>query len=390
VAADADPTEVLERQLAEVIKRVRDSAVALEYASADGPSGGRRIASGVVISDGGEVLSIQIAAPATSSPSSIVARVASGRSLEAKWIASDPETGLTLLRIAPGMARPAAPAPRGPRLGVPVLVIGNPFGLAHSVSRGYVSGLHRRLELGPRQLGGLIQVDAALHPGDSGALLADLRGGWLGVIRSDLAAPAPEKEKDRSLRGREYDHDLGFAIPARIALWVAAQLRDHKRVDRAYLGVTMDRTATVPPGEPEGAVLKLVLADTPAERAGLKEGDRVVAIDSRPVRSPDELTDRLDLTPADSVVTLDLLRGPGPARTRLRLTFRAARRPPFEPSQSAPSPVTASSGAASKGRSDDPKPALQREVVDKIDRLEHRLDLLEKEKRESATAQQPQ
>ena len=65
-----------------------------------------------------------------------------------------------------------------------MLLIGNPFGLGHSVSRGSISGLNRRVELGSRQLGGLIQVDAALHPGDSGALVADLHGGWLGVIRS--------------------------------------------------------------------------------------------------------------------------------------------------------------------------------------------------------------
>ena len=142
----------------------------------------------------------------------------------------------------------AAPSMRGARLGIPVLVIGNPFGLAHSVSRGYVAGLGRRLELGPRQLGGLIQVDASLHPGDSGALLADLQGGWLGVIRSGLAAPA---ESDR--KGRESSTTTsGFAIPARDALWVADQLRTRRRVDRAYLGVTMDLAAPAarPPASP--------------------------------------------------------------------------------------------------------------------------------------------
>ena len=92
------------------------------------------------------------------------------------WVAADPETGLTLLKIAPEAARPAGPSTRGARLGIPVLVIGNPFGLAHSVSRGFVAGLHRRLELGPRQLGGLIQVDASLHPGDSGAPWPTSRG----------------------------------------------------------------------------------------------------------------------------------------------------------------------------------------------------------------------
>ena len=147
-----------------------------------------------------------------------------------------------------------------------MLVIGNPFGLGHSVSRGHVAGLDRRLELGPRQLGGLIQVDASLHPGDSGALLADLHGGWLGVIRSGLASPA---ESDR--KGRELDHDLGFAIPARDALWVADQLRD-PRPGRPRLPRRDDgpRRPAARPRRARGAVLGRVLADTPAERAGLK------------------------------------------------------------------------------------------------------------------------
>lgn len=357
-AAD-DPIEAMARSLTEAIDRVRGSAVALEYTAADAPSHARRVASGVVISPDGEVLSVRIDAPPAASP--ITARVASGRRLPASWVASDPETGLTLLRIDPGAARPAVPAPGKARLGVPVLVIGNPFGLAHSVSRGFVAGLDRRLELGARQLGGLIQIDASLHPGDSGALLADLRGDWLGVIRSGLAAPG---EGDR--RGRELDHDLGFAIPAGDALWVASQLRTRKRVDRAYLGVTMDHNAPAPAGGVEGAVLGRVLADTPAERAGLKAGDRVVAIDGEPVRSPYDLTDRLDRTPADADVTLDLLDGPTPGQGIRQLIIRTARRPPYEP----PRP-----SSPSKGRTDEARPAPSREA---LERLEKRVQELEK------------
>ena len=147
-------------------------------------------------------------------------------------MAADPETGLTLLKIPPNTARPAVPAQRTPTPGLPVLVIGNPFGLGHSVSRGAIAGLNRQLEIGPYRLGGLIQVDASLHPGDSGALLIDLRGGWLGVIRSGLAPPAgtegDDREPGRRLprdHDRDRDHDLGFAIPAGDALWVADQLR---------------------------------------------------------------------------------------------------------------------------------------------------------------------
>ena len=126
-------------------------------------------------------------------------------------------------------------------------------------------------------------------------------------------------------------------------------------------------------------MLGRVLADTPGERAGLKSGDRVVALDGQPVRSPYDLTDRLDRTPADAEITLDLFRGSGPTRQPVRLTFRTSRRPPFEPSRPA--------SASSKSRSAEPRANPSREVAEMIDRLERRVAELENEKRESSTAQ---
>lgn len=351
----SDRGDDAESRLESTINEVRESAVALEYSAEGAPKGTRRVASGVVISDVGDVLSVRVNPPPSSSP--IMARIASGRVLPARWIAGDPETGLTLLKIKPGSVRPATVSSRGAKLGMSVLVVGNPFGLAHSVARGFVAGLNRRLALGSRQLGGLIQVDAALHPGDSGAIVADLRGDWLGVVRSGLAHPAGRtvdanetaaepsespkgkaKRSDKDNEDRrheyEYDHDLGFAIPACDALWVANQLRDHGRVDRAYLGVTMnlDQAGTVSFSEAgEGAILGRVLANTPADRAGLLPGDRVVALDRYPVRSAFDLTDRLDHTLADSEITVELIRGVGTAREHKTLSLRTAHRPTFAP-----------------------------------------------------------
>lgn len=362
-----DPLEVMERTVADAIEQARASAVALEYSAADAPGGARRVASGVVVGEAGEVISVRIDPPSAAMP--IVARVASGRRLPARWLAADPETGLTLLRIESGAARPATAAPA--KLGVPVLVIGNPFGLEHSVSRGFVAGLGRRLDLGPHQLGGLIQIDAALHPGDSGALLADLRGGWLGVIRSGLSAPDPGEDRER------HDDDLGFAIPAADALWVAGQLRERGRVDRAYLGVSMDKSTTSASPENAGAVLGRVHADSPAEHAGLKPGDRVVSIDGQPVRTAFDLSDRLDRTPAEADVTLELIRGDGPSRQMRKLSLRSARRPPFTPPRAA--------RTKEKSRPDDTR--SRRELADTIDRLEKRVRELEKERREDAAVQ---
>ena len=123
------------------------------------------------------------------------------------------------------------------------------------------------MELNARQLGGLIQVQAPLYPGDSGAAVVDLRGYWLGLIRGGLAVPgsgpAAEPEPDSTARtspsppranaveadeapataasGRpDSDTDFGFAIPTRDALWIAGQLSTRGQVDRAYLGVRLD------------------------------------------------------------------------------------------------------------------------------------------------------
>lgn len=347
--------ERIERRVAESIVKLRESAVALEYAVADAPSGARRVATGVVVSDRGDVLSIRIDPPKPASP--ILARDASGGRHPARWVAADIETGLTLLRINPAVAKPVRPAPHGPKLGSQVLIIGNPFGLGHSVIRGQVAGLDRRVDVGPRPLGGLIQVDASLHPGDSGALVANLRGEWLGLIRSGLARPGGEGD------ARTFDHDLGFAIPAPDALWIARQLGSHHRVDRAYLGVRLNLD---PVETPAGAILDGIVSDSPAARAGLKTGDRVVAFDGHPIKSPSDLTDRLDRTLANSEATLAYFRG----SRRDQLVVRTASRPPLvlDP--------PASSAKAENLPSPPP-----RELDERLETLERRLRDLEKEDR---------
>src|SRR5262245_66306987 len=87
--AGADPLDAIERVVTAAIARVRESSVALEYSAADAPSGARRVASGVVVGDDGTVLSVRIDAPSAAAP--IVARVASGRRVQARWVADAQE-----------------------------------------------------------------------------------------------------------------------------------------------------------------------------------------------------------------------------------------------------------------------------------------------------------
>jgi len=329
--------------------RARDSVVALEYTALEGPPGSRRLATGVVINLRGDVLSVRIDPPSaatSSAPGSIstgsgatgyptiVAHDASGRRHLAHWVAADPETGLTLLQIAPRAVRPIQIAAEEPTLGSQVFVVGNPFGLGHSVSRGHIAGLDRALKVGSHQLGGLIQVQAPLYPGDSGAVVANLRGQLLGLIRSGLAIPATAKDR------AERDNDFGFALAVRDVLWVADQLRARGHVDRAYLGVRLESAAATLHPHPEagshpspdvdvileGAVLLEVMAGTPAALAGLQAGDVIVAVDGQPVRSPHDLTDRLDRLPAQTMIHLDIVRARGPQRQHMTLALRTSSR----------------------------------------------------------------
>jgi serine protease Do len=379
--ADADAAlftalERLEWRIAAAMSRARQSVVALEYTAADAPPGTRRVASGVVINNRGELLSVRIDAPSAGpatgkgkerSPATIVARDFSGRRHAVHWVAADPETGLTLLRLAPRAVRPIRVAANEPNLGSQVFVVGNPFGMGHSVSRGHVAGLDRALELSARQLGGLIQVQAPLYPGDSGAAVVNLRGDWLGLIRSGLAIPSSGSGQEGAEPGSttfvpsstepagfstsmaltdtmpvrlERDNDFGFAIPARDVLWIADQLRTHGRVDRAYLGVRLEpgfatgsltepeakfESGTADPSE--GAILHEVLAGTPAAAAGLQPGDTIVALDGRPIRSTHDLTDKLDRIPARTTIVLNVIRVLGPRQQRISLSVHTAGRP---------------------------------------------------------------
>ena len=326
-SAPASHEEKEERRLSEAIERARASTVALEYNAGDSV-GARRVATGVVISDRGDVLSIRVEPPEGLYRESIVARDSAGHRHPVRFVAADSETGLTLLRVEADDIRPIRPSARAAILGAAVFLIGNPYGMGHSVSRGNIAGLDRRAEYGPRPLGGLIQVQVSLHPGDSGALLSDMKGGWLGLIRGGLLV-----QGGQAAPGGKDDNNLGFAIPAVDAMWVAGQLLAHRKVDRAFLGI---RLATESAGP--GAEVDSVVAGSAAEKSGLRRGDRVVRLDDRPIRTPDDLTDRLDRTAAGTEVALEYARGATLARLTVRTTARSASPTPTVEPAPAPHP----------------------------------------------------
>ena len=378
------------RRVSEAIGRARASTVAVEY-----ETGTRRhVTSGVVINDQGEILSIRVDPPADRTRPSIIARDATGRRHPARWLAVDPDTGLTLLRVEGAKLKPIRQAAGDPSLGAEIFLIGTPYGLGHSVSRGHIAGLGRRLTLGPQTLSGLIQIQATLHPGDNGALLADLDGGWLGLVRGTLAALGANA-------GRE--NDLGFAIPTRDALWIADRLRATGKVDRAYFGLRFApgpeeepgfAPPLAPPADPPaaglaedevGARVTDVVTGSPADRSGIRQGDRVIRVDDRLVNTSNDLTERLDRTGSGTELTFEYVRG----TTKERVLIRGSSRPAAEPvGPELVPPVSWSPNRPNPTATPAPSPPAEspstiiRALRDRLDQLEKRVELLERANRD--------
>ncbi len=223
-----------------------------------------------------------------------------GRSLKARLIGTDPDTDIAVIEIPAEnlTALPLADSSRV-RVGDYVVAVGNPFGLGQAVTSGIVSALGRS---GLRGLGyqNFIQTDASINPGNSGGALVDLHGELVG-INSAIYSPSGGNV------------GIGFAIPSNLAGDVMRQLVRTGTVRRGSLGVEAQdltpeiaRLLGVPPGK--GAVITRVLADSPAESAGVHAGDLVVAVNGQVVNSMQDLRNAEGLLPVGSTLELKLLR----------------------------------------------------------------------------------
>jgi S1-C subfamily serine protease len=220
----------------------------------------------------------------------------------AQLIGEDPDTDLALLRIdAPVLAAARLGDSRQIRVGQLVVAIGNPYGFQHTVTAGVVSALGRSLRSqSGRLIEDVIQTDAALNPGNSGGPLVNAQGEVIGVNTATIL-PA---------------QGLCFAISINTAKFIASKLIRDGVVRRSFIGV---QAQTAPLNRiiarhyelenSTGALLLTVEPGTPAAKAGLQEGDVIVALDGEPVEGMDVLHRLLGEERIGNVTRLTVLRG---------------------------------------------------------------------------------
>lgn len=292
-----------------VAKAVSPSVVAITVRSAGGTGQG----SGVVIDDSGHVLTNN---HVVGGARQLTVTTADGRTYDATVAGTDPATDLAVVTITnPPRDLPKIAVGDSTKLAVgdPVMAVGNPLGLAGTVTTGIVSALNRpvstQAEGSPGPFGGsrsepvvtnAIQTSAAINPGNSGGALVNGSGELVG-INSSIATLGGV--------GQSGNIGIGFAIPANEAMTIAHQLIADGRATHAYLGITpTDGTARDGSAERAGAEVATVQPGSPADAAGLRVGDTIVAINGIPVESALSLVGHIRASTVGESVTLTVLR----------------------------------------------------------------------------------
>jgi serine protease Do len=246
---------------------------------------------------------------------SIRVKLDDGREFEGKTVGRDPLTDVALVRLS-GNIQNLPVVKLGDsdamRVGDWVVAIGNPFGLASSVSAGIISAKSR--EIRATVYDDFLQTDAAINPGNSGGPLFNLRGEVIGINTAIVGGGT----------------GIGFAVPSNIAKALLPQLEKEGTVSRGYIGVgiqdlTPDLAKALGVPAKEGAVVSDV-QEGPGKRAGLQRDDVITALDGQKVASSGALTRAVGLKRPGTAATLTVYRGP----KQMELNVQLATRPDLE------------------------------------------------------------
>ncbi|MFC9663550.1 trypsin-like peptidase domain-containing protein [Nocardia sp. NPDC127606] len=268
-------------QIAAVANAVLPSVVSIRVTVGDNGATG----SGVVIDGGGYVVTnnhvISMAATDKSNRAAIQVQFSDGTRVPAQIVGRDPKTDLAVLKVeAKNLTVANLGKSADVQVGDDVLAVGSPLGLSKTVTSGIVSALHRPVKLAgegsdTNAVIDAVQTDAAINPGNSGGALVDMQGRVVGIntaIRSETGGSV----------------GLGFAIPVDVMTTVTQTLIRDGQMHHPVIGLSA-RTKTVANEVMSGAAVADVTPGSPADKAGIVEGDVVVRIGDREVTGPDEL-----------------------------------------------------------------------------------------------------
>lgn len=214
------------------------------------------------------------------------------KNFKATLIGSDEETDLALLKVDGQNNLPYLVFGNSDNLKVGewLLAIGNPFGLDHTVTAGILSAKGRNIRSGP--FDNFLQTDASINPGNSGGPLLNMAGEVVGINTAIIAS----------------GQGIGFAIPSNMAAKIIDQIKDGKKVSRGWIGVTIqdvdENTAkALGLNDSTGALVGSVLENEPAQKAGIKDGDVIIAVDHKDIEDSAALLRAIaDKTPGSTAV----------------------------------------------------------------------------------------
>ena len=262
------------------------------------PQQGSSLGSGVIVSQDGYILTNHHVVEAADQ---IEVALADGRKAKGHIVGSDPETDLAVIKIDLPGAIPAITFGHSDQaqVGDIVLAIGNPFGVGQTVTMGIVSALKRN-HLGLNTFENFIQTDAAINPGNSGGALADINGNLIG-INSAIYSP-----NGGSL-------GIGFAIPVSTAKKIMEQIIQSGSVTRGWVGVavqelTPELAESFKLGDTQGVLISEVVRGSPAEKAGVRAGDILTMVVSKPLIDSSVMLETISNLAPGKIALLKLLR----------------------------------------------------------------------------------
>ncbi|HEU4709627.1 MAG TPA: Do family serine endopeptidase [Methylophilaceae bacterium] len=263
----------------------------------DQPQRENSLGSGVVVSSEGLILTNHHVIEAADE---IEVALADGRTMPARVVGTDPETDLAVLKVdIKGLPAITFAQPETVNVGDVVLAIGNPFGVGQTVTQGIISALGRS-HLGINTFENFIQTDASINPGNSGGALIDTDGNLVGINSAIYSRSGGSM-------------GIGFAIPVSLAKQVMDQIIRQGSVIRGWIGIeaqdiTPELAESFKLKSTDGALIAGIIANSPAERAGLKPGDILVAINDRKVTDSSSMLNLVSNLKPDQKATLKIVR----------------------------------------------------------------------------------